>query len=244
VSPRRAGVPRSAALSSGRGAVRAGSARRGERVGGAAVRARRAAPALAAALLLIGGCAGLPPAAPGPQAERAWAERLARLEALAGWRLSGKLAVRAAGSSWAARLRWWQRGGEARVRLAGPLGQGLYELRIDPSGARLRDAAGRERRAESAEALLRAETGRSLPIEGLRYWIEGRPRPGEPVGRLALDEAGRVSELSQSGWRIRYRGYRPAGRPRGLDMPRELELTRALVRVRVLVRDWRLEGGG
>ena len=156
------------------------------------------------------------------------------------WRAIGKLAarIRDGGASWSAAFDWRQRREEFRLRLSGPFGQGAVQIEGRPDGVELTTAKGKRRTAPTPEALFEKLIGWDLPASSLRHWITARARPGVAAPEWTLDDAGRLSTLTQQGWRVEYRYPAGAG---GQALPDRVTLfgTRAIVRV--IVRDWRLE---
>ncbi len=93
--------------------------------------------------------------------------------------------------------------------------------------------------ASSVELLMEEQLGWSVPVQGFRYWLIGSPAPGV-IDRYSLDEAGRLAELEQSGWQIRYLSYQAVD---GLDLPRKLELENPRLRIRLVIDEWQLSRG-
>jgi outer membrane lipoprotein LolB len=199
------------------------------------VSAARHGLAAAYLMLLAAGCAA--PGGPAEQAERqaAWESHLVWLGALGNWRVAGRVAVSAESGGWSANLRWRQNGERYRVQLEGPFGQGAVRISGDGNAVALRTADGRSARAETPEALATAELGVEVPVSALRYWLTGRPAPGEAPRALRLDWAGRLEVLEQHGWTVRYRDYTQVGSG---DLPSRLEVTRGDVEARFLLIDW------
>jgi outer membrane lipoprotein LolB len=80
--------------------------------------------------------------------------------------------------------------------------------------------------------------GWSLPVHSMRYWILGVSDP-RTVATEAVDDEGLLDVLEQSGWTVRYDGYREAS---GLVLPRKLEMTSGEVRIKVVADRWDLPG--
>jgi outer membrane lipoprotein LolB len=146
------------------------------------------------------------------------------------WQLDGRAAVALGTQGWQASLNWQQRGTDAEVHLAGPLGVGALVLKKTPAGLSLNGAP------PSAVVLaqLRERLGFELPLNDLRYWLLGVPDPGSAF-ELARNEEDRAQELSQAGWTVAYERYMPVGVDR---LPARLVLTREGVRVRIVVDRW------
>jgi outer membrane lipoprotein LolB len=153
---------------------------------------------------LLAGCAQL--AGPPP----ARAVPIAAGEAPPPFRLAGRVSVKSAEQSFSGGLRWAHEDAADEILLNSPLGQGVAELRRRGGRVTLTDAEGRQREADSGEALLEAALGVSLPLEGLVYWLHARPRPGGAYN-LEEDASGRVTRMEQDGWRIEYDRYQPRG---------------------------------
>jgi outer membrane lipoprotein LolB len=142
---------------------------------------RRAALASAAVTVLISGCATLPP----PSMVRDLAGRLTvRIDA------TGATPAR----SFAADFDLRGNAERGELRLTGPLGATLADVRWRPGAAEMTDANGR-RDYPTLEALAGDLLGEPLPLGALTDWLRGRPWPGAPHTRH--DDG-----FEQLGWRI------------------------------------------
>ena len=169
---------------------------------------------------------------------QAWKARQQALAGLEHWSFSARLAVKdKVDESWSASLRWQQGGSSYDIRLSGAFGQGAVRLFGHTGYAVIETADHAALTASSAELLMEEQLGWSVPVQGLKYWLVGLPEPSM-ITRHALDEYGRLSELEQSGWQIRYSSYQ---RVDGLELPRMLELENARLRVRLVIDRWQLE---
>lgn len=156
----------------------------------------------------------------------------ARLPAADAWTLEGRIALRLEEEGWHASVVWQQRPGSYRLRLQGPLGQGALELTGSAAGVILERADGRISQARDPDILLYQETGWQLPVSGLRYWVRGRPVP-DIGARSRRDDQGRLVELHQAGWDIRYTDFFATG-----ALPRRIELVNGEVRVKLIIDQW------
>ncbi len=196
--------------------------------------------ALIAVAALFAACETTPEVVPVDDPQRAWAEHQARLGAIEQWTAVGKLGVQSAEDSWSAGLNWRQGRDSYRLRLSGPLGQGLMELRGRPGLVEMHTSDRGVYRARTAEELMLAHAGWQVPLSGLRYWILGRPDPQAHIVDLTLDPGGRLAELRQLGWHIRYERY---GDFDGLALPIKLTLENSRMRAKLVLRSW-LTGPG
>jgi outer membrane lipoprotein LolB len=85
------------------------------------------------------------------------------------------------------------------LRLTGPLGSTLADVRWRPGAAELTDANGR-RDYPTLEALARDLLGEPLPLAALTDWLRGRPWAGAP-------HAWRDGGFDQLGWRVDLAGF-------------------------------------
>lgn len=189
---------------------------------------------------MIGACEITPEVVPVDDPERVWAAHQARLATIDHWSAVGKLGIQSTQDSWSAGLSWNQDGDSYRLRLSGPLGQGLMELRGAPGAVELRTSDDDVYRARTAEDLMQAHAGWRVPLSGLRYWILGRPDPDAGIDGLILDAGGRLAELRQLGWQIRYQRYAEFD---GVVLPTRLTLENPRLRAKLAVRTWRTAAG-
>lgn len=151
------------------------------------------------------------------------------------WSLRGRVAVHAGEQGWHAGLHWRQAGDDFHLELTGPLGQGAVRMDGGPQGVTLARADGVRDRAPDADALLTRHTGWTLPVGGLRHWVQGRAVPGRPAQwQRAAD--GRPVQLRQDGWDIRYSAWQE--QPGRAPLPKRIDLQRDGVRARLLIDAW------
>jgi outer membrane lipoprotein LolB len=141
---------------------------------------------LLAAAGVLSGCASLGPQLPPPD-------------------LAGRLAVRVDASAQAPSRSFSAdfdlRGNADRgmLRLTGPLGATLAEVRWLPGRAELADAEG-TRAFDTLDAMTQELFGEALPLVALIDWLRGRPWPGAP--NVKRDDG-----FDQLGWRIGLGGF-------------------------------------
>lgn len=132
------------------------------------------------------GCAGLGPTQPAPD-------------------LAGRLAVRvdaspqAPSKSFSADFDLRGNADHGTMRLTGPLGATLAEVRWQSGRAELADGQG-TRAYASLDAMAQDLFGEALPLVALIDWLRGRPWPGAP--NVKRDDG-----FEQLGWRIGLGGF-------------------------------------
>lgn len=161
-----------------------------------------------------------------------------RLEHIDGWRLAARFSATSEDDSWSGTLYWEQSGPRYDIRFLGPLGQGGMRLFGDRGYATLRLADGRSFSDDDAEALLRARSDWRLPLNALRYWVLGRPAPGESQRRLRRDSLGRLQRLKYADWTVEFRRYSEVD---GLQLPAKILLYNPRFEVRLVIDSWELE---
>ena len=137
------------------------------------------------------------------------------------------------------------------------------QLRGHDGVVELKLADGSIETAEDAESLLYQETGLEFPVNGLRYWVMGIPRPlsgleseGQaqpPTNVVLVAGSSNIESMEQSGWLIEYSRYRmvamDAGQQRpeglnekaGIEMPRKIIMKNDEVKIRLFIDRWQAE---
>lgn len=175
-------------------------------------------------VLLLGGCAAVPTTT---MTGRSPAE-------LTDWQFNGRISLTRGEEGWHAGLVWQEHAGRYQLDVAGPLGQGAFQLSGDADGVLLVDAQAHSYTARDADALLAHVTGWALPVSGLRYWVRGIPAPGSEA-RASRDAEGRLTQLEQDGWDISYSRYQAVD---GAAWPAKLRLEREDIVVRLVIDQW------
>ncbi len=197
---------------------------------------RRAGVAVAVVCFWLGACTTVRPLAPAAalaSVPLAWESRLAMLQGLSAWDLSGRTAVAVGSQGWQASLNWRQRGANTEARLAGPLGVGATVLRLGDAGLSVN---GGPPGASDAVLELQQRLGFDLPLVPLRYWLLGVPDPSMPF-ELVRNDQDRAQTLTQAGWTMSYDHYLAS---KGDWLPGHVVLNRDDVRVRIVIDHWDL----
>ncbi len=184
---------------------------------------------------LLAACAVTPPHRTASDAQRIWRTRQAALTAVTDWSFRGRIGITLGAQGWHAALAWQQNGTGYVIRISGPLGQGVAELRGDSNGVLLRTPDHKESRAASAEALLYKQFGWWVPVSSLRYWLRGLPDPRQAAAQTTLDSDGRLAVLRQAGWEVHFTAY---AQRVDLDLPDRLTLSNDKMKVKLIVDVW------
>ncbi len=73
-------------------------------------------------------------------------------------------------------------------------------------------------KADDIHALMQSTLGFTVPVDGLEFWLDGQPIPGEPV--LATPSTPPYRQLEQNGWQIQFLSYENNA-PKRLRLSRE-----------------------
>lgn len=184
----------------------------------------------AAWLLLLAGCASVPPAPPRP----------AQVDQAA-FALTGRIAVRYDGERSSANVHWTHDAGADEILLLAPLGQTVARVARSmpqPEAPQFTlDTEGKHYVAQDAESLTEQVLGWRLPLSGLRYWVFALPVPGAAFDSERAGN-GQVRLLRQDGWTIRYTRY--AG-PTVDSLPLRMALQREGLQIQLLIDEWQIK---
>jgi outer membrane lipoprotein LolB len=181
--------------------------------------ARLAAACGAALVVLVSGCAITPSLRP-PVADpqKAFEQRTREMAAIDAWQVSGRLAVKTNKRGDTFNMFWRRDGDHHKISLYGPLGSGGVMLTQDEQSATLVDSKHKTYHDHNAEELLYEVAGWRVPFKSMQHWLLGVPAP-ESDYQMKLDQWGRLTELTQNGWRIQFLEY---DYDNGRDLPRKL----------------------
>jgi outer membrane lipoprotein LolB len=187
-------------------------------------------------ITLLAGCAGLTSreSVEGQGDPQQWQAHKAKVAALDGWQISGKVGIRAPKDSGSGTLFWLQRQDYYDIRLSGPLGRGAARL-TGREGDVLLEVANQGRyQAESPEALLEEQLGWRLPVSHLFWWVRGLPAP-DSRSRVTLDSDSQLARLEQDGWQLQYLTYTEQD---GYRLPERIKLHGTDLDITLVIKDW------
>jgi outer membrane lipoprotein LolB len=131
-------------------------------------------------------------------------------------------------------LRWQQHDdGSFDVRVSGPFGIGAVSIRGTEEEVEVKTKNGTYK-TRDPERWIKDRMGWTLPLLGLRHWVQGVPW-GHSESKLELDLDGRVVELRQDGWKLDYQEYQQIA---GTPLPRLFTIANNDVKIKVLIDRW------
>lgn len=156
--------------------------------------------------------------------------------------LSGRLTIRYTQNdkeqSITANFEWQQDPGNTEITLISPTGQIVAKIEQNASGARLQQANQPPHHAANMEALLRSQLGWSLPVAGLRDWLQGYTKNADQSYRAVPSEDD--ARLEADDWQLRYASW---ARETGAAHPKRIDLYRndsqaGEIAIKILIDQW------
>lgn len=204
---------------------------------------RLAWPRLVVASLIVtlAGCAApqVRPTLPPEQVAAAEARQLARESALrqdTQWSLAGRIAVSTGAKGGSGRIDWLQDGANYQVALSAPVTRQSWRMTGDADGARLEGLDGGPREGADAALLLREATGWEIPVTALTDWVRGLRAVALGTAVTQYDIDGRLAQLEQGGWTIRFGWPEVPGADAAL--PVRLDAQRGQAKMRLIIDQW------
>lgn len=116
-------------------------------------------------------------------------------------------------------FKWQDTGQLLKLDLNNPMGSILARIEITDSRSVVQRSDGSQEVADSPEELLQKIWGYSVPVEGLRYWIQGKSMPGQELLSAKYDND-ELTSFKQSGWQVKLSNYDEKG-PKRINLLRE-----------------------
>ena len=144
--------------------------------------------------------------------------------------MNGRIAINNDGERHSAGLHWTHRENSDEFLLLTPLGLTAARVYRDEHNATL-DDGDKHYQADNAEALMQQVLDWHFPLRGLHQWVLGLP-DNDSHAQITRDNKGRISELLQDGWEIRYLRYAPD------NLPARLQLSHEHLTLLLLIDQW------
>lgn len=191
-------------------------------------------------LLLLSSCAHKTPKA--PLISEDWPKHQAQVLAFNNWQATGKLGVKVPNDGGSMTLRWNQQPDDFSIDFTGPFGQNILAIAGRPGQVTLSEPGHAPITAKTAEELIRRNTGWTIPVAQLSFWIRGLPAPMGKVAHLNPNTQGLIGELEQLGWKVTYGDYlNVTTGAQSLAMPGRIVAEYKDIRLTLVIRDWQLE---
>jgi len=176
-----------------------------------------------------------------PLISQNWADHKQNVEALNNWQATGKLAVKVPNDGGSANLKWLQTGPTYQIDLNGPFGSGKVTINGAPNKVTLTEAGQLPQTAKTAEELIRKNSGWTIPVTQLAFWVRGLPDPNTKITHFTPNAQGLMGELEQLGWKVTYGEYiNLSTSTDNIPMPGRIVAEYKDVRLILVVREWSL----
>lgn len=126
---------------------------------------------------------------------------------------------------------WTQRPGTIDVELFSPLGQTVAVIHVTPGSASMTLSDGKPRVARDLDTLTRETLGWTLPVSGLRDWLQGVATDAQ--GQRFTASPAHDNVFTNDGWRLRFAEWQSgqsgqSGQGRGAALtPRRIQAERS-----------------
>lgn len=119
------------------------------------------------------------------------------------------------------KFNWQQTPGRVDVSLASPLGQTIAAISVTPESATLTQADRPPRVAKDLETLTAESLGWSLPVSGLRDWLQGYATDAD--GKRFTASPANSNVITKDGWRLRFVSWQEGA---GTPQPKRIDADR------------------
>jgi outer membrane lipoprotein LolB len=131
---------------------------------------------------------------------------------------------------------WDQRPGHLDVAMLSPLGQTQATIAVTPQAATLTLAGQPPREAKDIDTLTAQTLGWSLPVSGLRDWLQGYATDAN--GKRFIASPANNSVVTQDGWRLRFATWQAGTAtptPQRIDAARSATATTDALDIHIIV---------
>ena len=149
------------------------------------------------------------------------------------WSMDGRIGVQSAEGAWHANLYWEHELEQDRLRISGPLSQGLVSIIVQKDLIYLNEGNGVTSLSRDPDAMLRQRLGFAIPLTSLRYWMLGVSDPGKKSVPLA------TGGFQQVGWEVAPDKLTMVA---GWTLPQKLRVQGAGVKLKILADSWDIKG--
>lgn len=153
------------------------------------------------------------------------------------WSMDGRIGVQSADKAWQANLYWEHDPAQDRLRISGPLSQGLVSIVVQKDLIYVNEGNGVTQLSRDPDAMLRQRLGFSVPLTSLRFWMMGVPDPDK--SSLPMAGGGDADGgFQQAGWKIYPDNLASVD---GWMLPRKLSAQGTGVKLKILADNWVLK---
>jgi len=136
------------------------------------------------------------------------------------------------------RFQWQQQGQRIDIDLMSPLGQTMAKLTITPNSATIQQTGKEIKVADNVSELTEQTLGWSLPVVGMRDWLQGFYRNSSNQRQIARPNEN--DQFDTEGWHIQYVSWQQNSVS---DYPKRIDVTRTSpqlhqLSLRIIIDQW------
>lgn len=191
-----------------------------------------------AVILSVTACTTTPLHRPVADPGKEWEQRKSELSEINDWFLTGRVAIVNGEESWHLNMTWQRHDDKYILDLSGPFGAGHSQLTGTKDGVMMVDADKNYFYADSPDRLLYETTSLRMPVKSLLYWMRGLPNWNIKKEKQKLDDFGRLAQLQQEGWRVRFKRYTDVEQH---ELPQKIFIDGYDLKVKIFVDEWDLK---
>jgi outer membrane lipoprotein LolB len=132
------------------------------------------------------------------------------------------------------RYTWTQHPGRVEVSVFDPFGQTVAEISVTPDAATLTQPKREPRTAKDIDTLTRQALGWSLPVAGLRDWLQGYAVDAQ--GKRFAASPANNNVFTRDGWRLRFAEWQNKPGPNGAPMPKRIQAEHGQLSISISVQ--------
>lgn len=117
---------------------------------------------------------------------------------------------------------WHQSKADTEVNLVDPLGRMVAVINVTPTSATLKQGGKEPRTAPDVDSLTTQTLGWTLPVSGLRDWLQGYAM--DAAGRRFVASPANDTVITRDGWKVVYVTWQDDKAP--VPQPKRIDLTR------------------
>lgn len=190
------------------------------------------------AVISLTACSSAPPRQHVADPDKKWEQRKSELSEINDWIMTGRIAIVNGQESWQLSMEWQRHADKYILDLSGPFGAGHAQLTGTKDGVVLVDANQNYFYADSPDRLLQEVTGVRMPVKSLLHWIKGLPDWNIKKEKLNIDGFGRLQQLHQDGWLVRFKRYIDVDKH---ELPQKVFIDGHELKVKIFVDSWDLK---
>jgi outer membrane lipoprotein LolB len=144
------------------------------------------------------------------------------------WTATGRMAIHSAKNSATVNFTWRHTPTDDQLKLSGPLGQGATHIDWTAQRVTLNRGNGLVQTSAQPEQLIQQQLGINVPVNALRYWLQGLPEP-------IVAQQHTAQGFQQEGWQIEYPQWQTVNQRM---LPQKIVATHNTLKLKLIIEQW------